>query len=59
VLEATKVKARVVSEEAEEEDSQEPPVQRGFRESPGSYSQETSLPGEGLLGTYLRIWLKN
>jgi hypothetical protein len=47
----TKVKARVISEEAEEGDSQEP--RRGSRKPPGTYSQEQSLPGEGLLGTYL------
>ena len=50
---ATKVKAGVVSEEAEEEDSQEPRIRRGSRKPPGTYSQEQSLPGEGLLGTYL------
>ena len=50
---ATKVKARVVSEEAEEEDSQEPRNRRGSRKPPGTYSQEQSLPGERLLGTYL------
>jgi len=48
---ATKVKARVISKEAEEEDSQEP--RRGSRKPPGSYSQEQSLPEEGLLGL---IW---
>jgi hypothetical protein len=50
---ATKVKARVVSEEAEEEDSQEPKIRRGSRKPPGTYSQEQSLPVEGFLGTYL------
>ena len=47
---ATKVKARVVSEEG---DSQEQRIRRGSRKPPGTYSQEQSLPGEGLLGTYL------
>jgi len=37
---ATKVKAGVVSEEAEEEDSQEPRIRRGSRKPPGTYSQE-------------------
>ena len=49
---ATKVKARVVSEESDEEDSQEPRIRRGSRKPPGTYSQEQSLPGEGLLSTY-------
>jgi len=47
----TKVKARVISEEVEEGDSQEP--RRDSRKPPGTYSHEQSLPGEGLLGTYL------
>ena len=50
---AAKVKPRTVSEEAEEEDSQEPRIRRGSRKPPGTYSQEQSLPEEGLLGTYL------
>ena len=49
----TKAEARVVSEEAEEEDSREPRIWRHSRKPPGTYSQEKSLQGEGLLGTYL------
>jgi len=45
---ATKVKARVGTEEAEEEDSQEPRIRRGSLKLPGTYSQEQSLQGEGL-----------
>jgi len=43
----------VVSEEAEEEDSQEPRTRRGSRKPPETYSHKRSLPGEGLLGTCL------
>ena len=42
---ATKVKARVVSEEAEEEDSQEPRIRRGSQKPPGTYSQESFSSG--------------
>jgi hypothetical protein len=47
---ATKVKARAVPEEAEEEDSLEPTIRQGSQKPPGTYSQEA---GEGLLSTYL------
>jgi len=40
MIRATKVIARVVSEEADKEDSR-----RGCRKPPGTYSQEQSLPG--------------
>ena len=52
-LELEKLRLEVVSEEAEEEDSQEPRIRWGWRKPPGTYSQEQSLPGEGFLRTYL------
>jgi len=51
VTETTKVKARVVSEEAEGADSQEPRTRRDSRKPRETFSQEQSLQGEGLLGS--------
>jgi len=49
---ATKVKAKMVSEEAEEGGFQEPIIRRGSRKPPGTYSQERSPSGKRLLSTY-------
>jgi len=52
---ATKLKARSGSEEAEEEDSQEPRIRQGSQKPPGTNSQEQFLPG---MGCWALIWPK-